>query len=350
MIATVRAALEADVPVLLTGAPGAGKTAALLALAAEADAHVEVLIGSTLDPVDVGGQPVPDATGAIRLSPPPWARRLSETLASGRPAWLFLDELSCAPASVQAALLRIVHERRAGEVDLSGCRIVAAQNPPESAADGGWLSPAMASRWCHVPWSVDSTAWVRGESSGWGESRAPRHARAAATVTAYLARHPDALAPSPPPEIDGGWPSPRSWSALARALAVLPDDPVEAATSTVGRALAAGLVGEAAAGEWAVWAEAQDLADPEVILADPAAPLPERGDQLAATLLAVAAAASADHEDRPRRVAAAWHVLSRVRPDQALLAGATLLESWPDVPDEAAELGRTVMRARTELV
>src|ERR1017187_1286671 len=121
----IEALIAADVPVLLWGPPGVGKTAALLSLAKRANAHVEVLIGSTCDPIDVGGYLVPDASGVVCSSPPPWARRLSEALADNCPAWLMLDELSCAPPSVHAALLRVVHERRVGELDLGGVRVVA---------------------------------------------------------------------------------------------------------------------------------------------------------------------------------------------------------------------------------
>jgi len=156
----VRACLDADVPVLLWGPPGVGKTCALRQMATDAGAHLEVLIGSTLDPIDVGGYLVPGKGGKIRSTPPPWTYRIRKALDAKRPAWLLLDELSCAPPSVQAALLRVVAERRAGEIDLAGCRVVAASNPADTAADGGELSAAMANRWAHVTWQVDAAAWV----------------------------------------------------------------------------------------------------------------------------------------------------------------------------------------------
>jgi len=127
MKATIRDLLAADVPVMLWGAPGTGKTALVNELAQECGAHLEVLIGSTLDPIDVGGYLVPH-DGKVSCVPPPWAQRLKAE--SARPCWVFFDELSCAPSSVQAALLRVIAERKVGELSLN-FRVIAASNPAE---------------------------------------------------------------------------------------------------------------------------------------------------------------------------------------------------------------------------
>jgi hypothetical protein len=327
----IRACLRADVPVLVWGSPGTGKTASILALAREEGAHLETLIGSTLDPIDIGGYLVPPARGRDVISvPPPWARRIRESLAHGQPTWLFLDELSCAPPSVQAALLRVVHERRVGEVDIRGCRVLAAANPADSAADGGSLSPATANRFAHVDWVVDVGAWCAGTLRGWGDGHpSPRAANIAASVAAFVQAHPASLSAMPESEEARGraWPSPRAWSALVRAVAEVSD----AAIGAVARAIV-GPAGD----EWVTYHVARDLPDPEDVL-EGRVPLPTRGDRAAATLVAVVAAVSTMRPDRDARIERAWNVLVSARADVAVTAARALLAVSERIPQAAVE-------------
>src|SRR3954463_10874034 len=132
-------AVAADLPVLLWGEPGIGKTAALTQLAAALDLPLTTVIASVHEPSDFSGLPViggDPAEDGVPMAPPDWAVRL---VRAGR-GLLFLDELSTAPPAVQAALLRLVLERRVGSLRLPpGVRIVAAANPRSSAADGRGL-------------------------------------------------------------------------------------------------------------------------------------------------------------------------------------------------------------------
>ena len=98
------------------------------------------------------------------MAPPDWAVRLART---GR-GLLFFDELSSAPPAVQAALLRVVLERRVGSLQLpEHVRIVAAANPPASAADGWHLSPPLANRFVHLHWTHDPRVVARGLAGTW---------------------------------------------------------------------------------------------------------------------------------------------------------------------------------------
>ncbi len=160
-------AVAADLPVLLWGEPGIGKTAALTQLAASLDLPLTTVIASVHEPSDFSGLPVvgdDPAEQGVPMAPPDWAVRL---VRAGR-GLLFLDELSTAPPAVQAALLRLVLERRIGALQLPpGVRIVAAANPRSSAADGWELSPyevsavpgrgppcrASTRRHCRPPWT-----------------------------------------------------------------------------------------------------------------------------------------------------------------------------------------------------
>ena len=325
MIELVRGLLAADVPILLWGAPGTGKTASLLAEAEALGAYVEVLIGSTLDPLDVGGYLVPRENGVVSV-PPPWAKRLHAAILAGKVAWLLLDELSCAPPSVQAALLRVVHERRVGELDLRGCRVVAAANPGETAADGGDLSAATANRWAHLDWVVDVAAWSAGTLRNWGAGHGTAKASAlAASVAAFVQRHPKALLAVPEHLSQAGraWPSPRSWTAAISAASAAPD--------IYTLRLVASCVGDGVASEWHAYHLERDLPDPEAVLSGKAA-LPNRGDRVAATLSSVVAAALATREDRTTRVARAWEILISTRADIAVTAARALLDATDGVP------------------
>ncbi|GAB3827967.1 hypothetical protein GCM10027610_012050 [Dactylosporangium cerinum] len=180
-------AVAADLPVLLWGEPGIGKTAALTQLAEALDLPLTTVIASVHEPSDFSGLPVvgdDPAVQGVPMAPPDWAVRL---VRAGR-GLLFLDELSTAPPAVQAALLRLVLERRVGALRLPpGVRIVAAANPGRprrTAGSSARRSPTGSStssgRTTTTSWSVASAGpgpalrcrgWTR---SGWvRRSRSP---------------------------------------------------------------------------------------------------------------------------------------------------------------------------------
>ena len=268
--------ITADVPVLLWGAPGTGKTAHITALAEEKGAHLETLIGSTMDPTDLG-RPIIKGDDVL-LAPPPWVKRLREALDSNKPAWLFLDELTCAPPAVQAALLRVVNERIAADVSLEGCRVIAAANPPHLSASGLDLSAATNNRWAHIQWETDVDNWVAGETSGWGNPD-PALAEIRGVIAGWVTSRPDTLLD--PPE-DGQesqtWPSPRSWSNCIRALGTLPGSAVDIVKSRDGRQVVSSLVGHAMAAELSAYVADTTLPTPEELLAG-TKPIPKRGDR-----------------------------------------------------------------------
>ena len=160
-------AVSANLPVLLWGEPGIGKSATLQQLAAGLDTPLETVIASVHEPSDFAGLPIVGdnpAVDGVPMAPPDWAVRLART---GR-GLLFFDELSSAPPAVQAALLRVVLERRVGSLQLpEQVRIVAAANPPSSAADGWHLSPPLANRFVHLQWTHDPQTVARGLAGTW---------------------------------------------------------------------------------------------------------------------------------------------------------------------------------------
>ncbi|MFJ6618996.1 AAA family ATPase [Kitasatospora sp. NPDC091335] len=353
-------AVAADLPVLLWGEPGIGKTAALNQLAEALDLPLTTVIASVHEPSDFSGLPIvgdDPAQQGVPLAPPDWAVRL---VRAGR-GLLFLDELSTAPPAVQAALLRLVLERRIGALQLpSGVRIVAAANPRSSAADGWELSPPLANRFVHLQWAHDHEVVVRGLGGVWPVATLPGLDRRALPEAVALARRavcgllavrPELVHRLPTTETrrGGAWPSPRSWDMTLRLVAFAT---AAGSSREVLSLLVRGAVGDGPGLELMAHMERMDLPDPEDLLADPAgAVLPERGDLRQAVLDGVVAAV----RNRPERERwdAAWALLVRAletgAPDVVVVPATTLAslrrEDW-DVPAAIEHLASAVELSR----
>lgn len=353
-------AVAADLPVLLWGEPGIGKTAALTQLAATLDLPLTTVIASVHEPSDFSGLPVvgeDPARQGVPMAPPDWAVRLVQ---AGR-GLLFLDELSTAPPAVQAALLRLVLERRVGALRLpAGVRIVAAANPRASAADGWELSPPLANRFVHLQWTFDHEVVVRGLGGTWPRAALPRldPDRLAGAVTfarravcGFLTARPGLVHRLPENEArrGGPWPSPRTWEMTLRltAFATAADTSREVLSMLV-----RGTVGDGPGLELLASLDRLDLPDPERVLADPtSAALPERGDLRQAVLDGVVEAV----RKRPERSRwdAAWTVLVRALengPADLVVVPATTLAAMrrPDwaVPASIEKLAGAVSLTR----
>jgi hypothetical protein len=328
-------AVSADLPVLLWGEPGIGKTAALNQLADALELPLTTVIASVHEPSDFSGLPVvgdDPAEQGVPMAPPDWAVRL---VRAGQ-GLLFLDELSTAPPAVQAALLRVVLERRVGALRLPpGVRIVAAANPRSSAADGWELSPPLANRFVHLQWTYDHDVVVRGLGGTWPKATLPRLAPeqlpdavtfARRAVCELLAARPGLVHQLPKSEArrGGPWPSPRSWEMTLRLTAFAT---AAGASREVLSLLARGTVGDGPGLELLASMDRMDLPDPEVLLADPAAAvLPERGDLRQTVLDGVVEAVRKRPEQS--RWNAAWSLLVLAletgAPDLVVVPAATL--------------------------
>ncbi|MFG1769995.1 AAA family ATPase [Nocardia salmonicida] len=349
-------AVAADLPVLLWGEPGIGKTSALTQLAESLDLPLTTVIASVHEPSDFSGLPIigdDPATQGVPMAPPDWAVRL---VRAGR-GLLFLDELSTAPPAVQAALLRVVLERRVGALELpAGVRIVAAANPRSSAADGWELSPPLANRFVHLQWTHEHDVVVRGLGGTWPRATVPRLAHeslseavtfARRAVCTLLAARPKLVHQMPTTETrrGGAWASPRSWEMTVRLIAFAT---AADASRDVLSQLIRGTVGDGPGFELLTSIDRMDLPDPETLLADPvAAELPTRGDLRQAVLDGVVAAV----RKRPERARwdAAWSLLVKAvetgAPDLVVVPATTLAtlrrDNW-EVPATIEQLAGVV--------
>lgn len=318
------------------------------------------MIASVHEPSDFSGLPVvgdDPALQGVPMAPPDWAVRL---VRAGR-GLLFLDELSTAPPAVQAALLRLVLERRVGALRLPPeVRIVAAANPRSSAADGWELSPPLANRFVHLQWTYDHEVVVRGLGGTWPRASLPgldpaclsdAVAFARRAVCGFLVARPGLVHRLPNTEArrGGPWPSPRSWE---MALCLIAFATAAGTSREVLSMLVRGTVGDGPGLELLASLDRMDLPDPEVLLADPAAAeLPERGDLRQAVLDGVVDAVRTRPEKS--RWDAAWAVLVRAldtgAPDLVVVPATTLAAQrqagW-DVPDSIERLAGVVSLTR----
>lgn len=275
------AAIDANRPVLLMGAPGTAKTAMLEHIAAERGAYLEVLIASAQDPSTILGIPMPtEDRKYTEPTIPGWARRINEHHAAGLPTILFLDELTTVPESVVAPLLGVVQSRRAdGWTIPDDTRIVAAANPPELAAGGWALAPAMANRWVHIDWPAPTADWV-----AWA---AAQPSPALRLISEYIAAVPDELlrVPTELRRRSGAWPSPRSWTNAAMLIDATNDN-----------SMAELAVGAVSGATFIAWAASRDVPTVEMMLNG--TPLPERHDAFVTAIANLAASITAETADR----------------------------------------------------
>ena len=288
-------AVQARIPVILWGPPGIGKTEWIIALGkvlgVTPDDGLEIVLGSTKDPTDIAGTLLPTGGRSVETIPPKWADDIRKRSRQDLPSLLFLDEFSLTTPMVQGALLRVIRDKVAGDVDLEeGCpgkncvAVVAAANRPEDTPNALPLPPPSANRLIHIDWpSPDKLVWVKGMLLGWDvlapdlsdvklaknwkQSRAMKQTRK--DVADFMALQSiSVLSTEKLTEAEGGgaWPSPRSWDNAALALGAARS---VNASIDVQRTLVAGAVGDAQALSFFAYLLNRDLPDPEDILKDP---------------------------------------------------------------------------------
>ena len=350
-------AIQIGQPVMLWGGPGEGKSRMIEQLAEQLNRPCEVVVGSVREASDFVGLPV-RVGNSVSFAPPLWATRCIEHPNTV----VFLDELTTAAPSVQAAMLRVILEREVGDLRLPPTvSFVAAANPPEISAGGDDLAPPLANRFCHLDWQADTAHWVSGMIRGWQPEAVPEVpssytielAHWKAMLAGFITARPSILREVPTDTVSQGraWPSPRTWDQAHRVAAAAD---AAGAAFAVRSALVTGLVGVGAAIEFLRFANTAELADPEELLAEPSSLATEsRVDILLASLAAVTAAVSVNCT--LERWQSAWQVLAVAceagRADVAAVASVGLIEMrQPDWPAPAAAAAFAPVLRAAELV
>jgi AAA domain (dynein-related subfamily) len=262
------------VPVLIWGKPGEGKSSFLEGLA-RPNFPVLTIIASIHDPTDFSGLPIV-REDKVHYAMPEWI----ETFGYDGSGILFLDELTTAPPSVQAALLRVVLERKVGFHELpKEVRIVSAANPPDLMTGGWELSPPLRNRFVHLQWELSAEVYKEALISGYPKADLPYIDEREHTeklqeyrllLHAFLERNPNLLSSSP--EVDRyGFATPRSWDYAVRLMAscaVLGMAPLgeNKTDSRVFIELLAGCVGEGIAANFVGYMKNLKMPSPQKVL------------------------------------------------------------------------------------
>ena len=260
---------KAQIPAMVWGPPGVGKSDVARQVAGELKLHYVDIRALLLDPVDLRGIPWRDESGVTRWAPPGFLPRED----SKEGFLLNLEELPSASRMVQAALYQLVLDRQVGEYRLpEKAALIACGN---RVTDGGvsYRMPVpLRRRFIHYDLTTDLQEWLR-----WATANG-----VATEILFFLQLQPDLLHDEKVSrnEIHSGAPTPRTWKMLSDIF-----------RSTNGqlqakdrRALYAGAVGEGAALAFEeflrIW---KTLPHPSAVLNDPQhAAIPEEASALLA--------------------------------------------------------------------
>ena len=151
---------------MLWGAPGVGKSDSIRQIAGEIEhkTHKKVFITDVrlnlFNPIDLRGIPVAneDKTLAVWLKPKIFDMNPSEEVVN----ILFLDEISAAPQTVQAAAYQITLDRMIGEHSLpENCIVIAAGNRTTDRSVAYRMPNALANRLRHIEVVCDFESWSK---------------------------------------------------------------------------------------------------------------------------------------------------------------------------------------------
>jgi len=247
---------EGNLPALLMGAPGIGKSDVVAQAAAAIGAELMISHPAVADPTDFRGLPWPDATnGQAHFLP---FGDFARALRADKPLVWFLDDLGQAPASVQAATMQLILARRVNGHRLPEQVIfVAATNRRTDRSGVNGLFNSLVSRFSPViemvPDLDDWVAWAY--KNGMPDS-----------LIAFLRFRPDLLLQYDPKQASADmapFACPRTWMRVGKMLK-LPYAP------DVRFPALAGTVGEGPAGElMAFLSVRENMPDLDQIISDP---------------------------------------------------------------------------------
>ena len=293
------ALIAADLPMMLWGAPGTGKTSFVRKWGEDRGYQVLTFLGSLHEPTDIGGMPYVIDEASFGHALPAWYTRIVEGGEDER--WIiFLDELNTSSAEVMAAMLLLVQNREIRGVKLpSTTRIIAAGNPPETMTLALPLPTAMQSRVAHIEWeAADPEEALAGELNDWPtpspsgfELDDVETARWKSLIASFKAVRPsladtDLTSDGNVADAGRGYPCLRSWSHLGNALGCIGS---RSKNDTLAMNLSSAIVGDGPGKEFIHYCKDLDLPDPGEWIGNPDLAEPLSDDsRTSAALMAVA--------------------------------------------------------------
>ena len=227
--------------VMLWGAPGVGKSQGVRQIAKNLEKSLNLPVNVIdvrlllFNPIDLRGIPVADkeSQNAIWLRP-----KIFQMEDSGCINILFLDEISAAPQSVQAAAYQITLDRKVGEHALpDNCIVIAAGNRVSDKSVAVKMPKALANRLLHIE--------IEGDYDSWKEWAIKNNING--KVLGFIGFKPDRLFGFDTSNDDVAFPTPRSWEMVSNILNNISED------HNYLSPLITGLVGKGAATEFKTW-------------------------------------------------------------------------------------------------
>ena len=290
--------------VMLWGPPGIGKSQAIRQLATEIQqstgkktvvTDVRLLL---FNPIDLRGIPTANAdkTLAVWLKPQIFQMDPSEDVVN----ILFLDEISAAPQSVQAAAYQITLDRVVGEHKLpDNCIVIAAGNRTTDKSVAFKMPKALANRLLHIEVEGSFKSWKQWAIRSGSNPK----------VVGFLTFRQQYLMKFDAASEDLAFATPRSWEMVSNILNFVSDDVNKMYY------LISGLVGTGIAIEFRTWSAVyNDIPDLEEIFDGKQPKLPTGTDAMYALCAAMTAYAR-DHKTQLSRIANSIRFADRMPPD-----------------------------------
>lgn len=290
--------------VMLWGPPGAGKSQAVRQIADQIKEKTKRRVNITdvrlllFNPIDLRGIPTSNAdkTAAIWLKPLIFQMDPSDDIVN----ILFLDEISAAPQSVQAAAYQITLDRVVGEHRLpDNCIVIAAGNRTTDKSVAYKMPKALANRLMHIEVDISFDSWKKwAVSSGVNDK-----------VIGFLSFRQSYLMGFDPGRDDLAFPTPRSWEMVSGLLNGVCDDVDKLYP------LIAGIIGSGAAVEFRTWTKVfRELPSIEDIFDGKNPSMPKNPDALYALTSSMTCYARS-HKDDLSRIANSIRYADRMPPD-----------------------------------
>lgn len=292
--------------VMLWGPPGVGKSQAIRQIATEIEKYTGKKVHVTdvrlllFNPIDLRGIPTANAdkTLAVWLKPQIFQMDPDDEVVN----ILFLDEISAAPQSVQAAAYQITLDRVIGEHKLpENCIVIAAGNRTTDKSVAFKMPRALANRLLHIEIEGSFESWKK-----WAIQKGI-HPK----VIGFLNFKQDCFMKNETTIDNLAFPTPRSWEMVSNLLNHI-EDSVEQMYLLI-----AGLVGTEVALDFRAWESVyRKLPDVEEIFAGKMPPIPKEPDVLYALITSMVSYASLHKEDM-NKIGNSIYYASKMPPDFA---------------------------------
>jgi len=231
--------------VMLFGPPGIGKSQSINEIARRIELNTNKKVNVTdvrlilFNPIDLRGIPTANENKTLAV----WLKPKIFDMDDGSDVVniLFLDEITAAPTSVQAAAYQITLDKKIGEHKLpDNCIVIAAGNRVTDRSVAYQMPKALANRFLHLEIKSDFDSWNQ-----WA-IRSGINPK----VLAFLKFRPKYLNNFDPQDANIAFATPRSWEMVSNILNNVSDD-IKSVFELI-----SGLVGVGVATEFRGWSKA----------------------------------------------------------------------------------------------